>query len=153
MRIVLISDSHGNKLGINQLFEKIQFDYLFFMGDGLEDLDTYVNLENVYAVSGNCDFFSSCPNEIIFELENKRFFITHGNNYGVKYSLNSLISKGVEEKADFVIYGHAHNKKAEIINDIYFINPGSFQKSFFNNATGLILNIYKNEVNIENLNI
>lgn len=140
-------------MGINQVFEKIQFDYLFFMGDGLGDLGTYINLENVYAVSGNCDYFSFYPNEIVFEIDNNRFFITHGNKYGVKYSLNSLISKGVEEKVNFVIYGHTHSKKAEIINGIYFINPGTFQKGVLNDATGLILNVDENGVNIENLNV
>lgn len=57
MKIAIISDSHGERNGMNALFEKDDFDYLFFLGDGLSDLGAYVNLDNVFAVSGNCDFF------------------------------------------------------------------------------------------------
>ena len=56
MKIVIISDSHGNKLAIDTVFKTIEFDYLFFLGDGLNDLGDYIYLDNVIAVSGNCDF-------------------------------------------------------------------------------------------------
>ena len=65
MRILLVSDSHGNRDGIEKLIENEQFDYLFFLGDGLSDLGLYDNIENIIAVSGNCDFFSVVPNESI----------------------------------------------------------------------------------------
>ena len=90
MRLVVISDSHGNSLGIDKIFKTLEFDYLFFLGDGLSDVGDYIYLENVYAVSGNCDFFSNIPNEREFYLNNIKFFITHGNKYFVKSSLNFL---------------------------------------------------------------
>ena len=69
MRIMLISDSHGNKLGIDKIFSTQKFDYLFFMGDGLNDLGDYIYLDNVFAVSGNCDFFSKVDNEKCVEIK------------------------------------------------------------------------------------
>ena len=79
MKIVVISDSHGNSIGIDKIFQNIKFDYLFYLGDGLNDLGNYIFLDNVFAVSGNCDFFSDYPNEREFNLNNIKFLITHGN--------------------------------------------------------------------------
>ena len=44
MRIILVSDSHGNKDGIVKLINNESCDYLFFLGDGLSDLGVYENL-------------------------------------------------------------------------------------------------------------
>lgn len=141
MKIAVISDSHGNIVGIDKLFSEKTFDYLFFLGDGIGDLGLYKNLENVYTVSGNCDFFSSEPNERIFELDGLKFLITHGNRFGVKHNIAPLVSYAKECGVDYVFYGHTHNQKIEQIGGIYYINPGSFS---CHSSTGLILDIEKN---------
>lgn len=128
MKIALISDSHGNKKGIDDLFSRGGFDYLFFLGDGLSDLGSYAYLDNVFMVSGNCDFFSSEPNEKAFELEGIKFFVTHGNKYGVKYSMENLASRAKEVGARIVCFGHTHRVFMEEIDGILFVNPGSFKK-------------------------
>lgn len=129
MKIAIISDSHGNKKAIDDLMSRGGFDYLFFLGDGLSDLGGYAYLDNVFMVSGNCDFFSSEPNEKVFELEKHKFWITHGNKYGVKYSLESLVSRAKEVGARVVCFGHTHKVFMEEIDGILFINPGSLKKS------------------------
>lgn len=151
MKIILISDSHGNKLGIDKLFKDVQFDYLFFMGDGLGDLDNYIYLDHVYAVSGNCDFFSRVENERYVELEGKKIFMTHGNKYGVKLGLTHLINRAKELEVDFVFYGHTHNMKVEKIDDIYFINPGKFSPNYDKESRGIILTIEEDNIRIEDL--
>ena len=145
MKIAVISDSHGNKKGVDKVFENGNFDYLFFLGDGINDLGLYKNLDNVFAVSGNCDFFSSVPSERIFELNGIKFLITHGNKFGVKGTLGALISYAKEMNVDYVFYGHTHNQKIEQFGNIYYINPGSFQKNSSNVSTGLIIDIDKNK--------
>ena len=55
-KILLISDSHGYETYINTLLQK-DYDYIFFMGDGLRDLGSIINLDNVYYVKGNCDYY------------------------------------------------------------------------------------------------
>lgn len=153
MKLVLISDSHGNKSGIDKLFSTFQFDYLFFMGDGLGDIGLYENLDNVVVVSGNCDFFSRVPNERILELEDLKVLVTHGNKYGVKLGLGKLIEKAKQEEVDLVFYGHTHVRKYEKIGDIYFINPGKFAKNSGNESCGIIVNIEEGEVRIEEFKI
>jgi len=148
MKIIVISDSHGNSEGIDKIFRELDFDYLFFLGDGLRDLGDYINLQNVYAVCGNCDFFSTEPNEREFVLEGKKFFITHGNAYGVKYSLHSIINEGINRGVDFILFGHTHNKYIEEIDRIKLINPGTFK-----NNQGIILEIDKDKYKITPLEI
>ena len=130
MKLILLSDSHGNKKAIDKIFEKESFDYLFFMGDGLSDLGTYINLENVYAVSGNCDFFSKVENEKVLDLCGYKIFLTHGNRYGVKSNLNLLVERAQEVGANLVFYGHTHRKHIEKIGETYFINPGKFYPNY-----------------------
>ena len=141
MKIIIISDSHGNKLAIDNIFKNYQFDYLFFLGDGINDLGDYIYLDNVYAVSGNCDFFSNIPNEREFVIGGIKFFITHGNKYFVKSNLNFLKEKACSENIDFVLFGHTHNQTIEKYSLTTFINPGSFHKNSSGKSVGKILDI------------
>lgn len=151
MYIFVISDSHGNKEGIKKIFDNYNFDYLFFLGDGLADIENYLKDNRVFVVSGNCDIFSSVPNELFVELEGKRFFLTHGNKYGVKYTLEALVEKGIVEGVDFVFFGHTHIPYVDNINNIYYINPGSFKRNYNNQSVGIVLNIENNSVKITEL--
>lgn len=147
MKLLLISDSHGSSKSIDRIFSNCEFDYLFFLGDGLSDLGTYVNLDNVYYVSGNCDFFSREQGEKYIELEGKKILYTHGNRYGVKSGLGKLIEHAEELDVDFCFYGHTHIQKFEKIGDIYYVNPGSFHKNMAGESKGILLTIENNNVN------
>lgn len=138
MRIIVISDSHGNRSGIDKIFNQMEFDYLFFLGDGLQDLGSYIYLDNVIAVSGNCDYFTDVENELDFTIDGKKFFITHGNKYGVKYSMNSLMNKARELGVKYCMYGHTHRQIVEKVDEVYYINPGTFQRG---KNDGLIIDI------------
>lgn len=152
MKIAIISDSHGERNGMNALFEKDDFDYLFFLGDGLSDLGAYVNLDNVFAVSGNCDFFSSLPNERVFELDGVKFMITHGNKYGVKRSLDSLIKVAKTLGVKVVCFGHTHEVFMEEIDGILFLNPGSFL-GLSGKSSGIMLEINKDNYSIKTFRV
>ena len=129
MKCILTSDSHGNSLGFDKLFQEENFDFLFFMGDGVRDLGLYANLAQVYAVSGNCDYFCDEPNEKQITLCGKKILITHGNMYGVKSGLGQLVTYAKSLGVNYVFYGHTHKYDVQLIDGIYFINPGSFRAS------------------------
>lgn len=151
MKIIVISDSHGNSLAIDKIFATEKFDYLFFLGDGINDLGDYIYLDNVFAVSGNCDFFSDVPNERIFSINNINFFITHGNRYFVKKNLSFLKEKAISEGVDYVFYGHTHSQMIEEYSGIKFINPGSFSKNLKKESRGLIVTIEKDKFEVSDL--
>ena len=152
MKILIISDSHGNKKAINNIFNQMNFDDLIFLGDGLSDLGDYKYLENVYCVSGNCDFFSSEANEKVVDIAGKKFLITHGNRYGVKSRLDMIKARGDELGVDFVCFGHTHNQCIESFNGKYLLNPGSFQKKSNGLSVGLQVDIDK-DIKISSFNI
>lgn len=143
---MICSDSHGSKARIDKLFENYKFDYFIFLGDGLTDLGDWELLGNVYAVSGNCDFFSVTESERMLEIACKQIFITHGHKYGVKYGLATLSKYARNHGADIVLYGHTHNYNVEDIDGITFANPGTLK-----GGSAMMLTINGKKVNFERI--
>lgn len=127
-KIVVISDSHGNTDAINKIFEDNDFDYLFFLGDGIADLGIYVNDERVRLVRGNCDFFSDEKRDCFVVVEKVVFFLTHGDKYSTKSTLRYLYNSVKDLNPKVVCFGHNHKWYKELIGDIIFLNPGSLGK-------------------------
>lgn len=128
MKIIVLSDSH-NSIKFAPFLEIAQkSDAVIHCGDGSRDK---ADLENVleipfYGVKGNCDF--SGTDELFFELENKKFFVTHGHFYGVKADLSRLRLKAEQLQADVVLYGHSHIPSIDFYDGRVFINPGSLTR-------------------------
>lgn len=141
MKIIVVSDSHGNKKGIEKIFQTLQFDYFLFLGDGLKDLGDYIYLDNVFAVAGNCDYFSSEPIERVFNANGVLIFYTHGHKYSVKSSLWQIKQQGRLEHADIVLFGHTHIPFIEKIDDMILANPGTFQTKTGGDCCALEINI------------
>lgn len=130
MRILVISDTHGNLSKVYKVINSIsdKIDAVIHCGDVVEDVDIlkarYPNL-SFYNVRGNCDYGSAVPNEDIFVLGGKSFFVTHGDLYGVNWSIDRLCYKGAEIGADVCLYGHTHIPLIDNYNGIVILNPGS----------------------------
>lgn len=129
-RIVILSDTHGNLRDLEKLSSVLQeADQVLFAGDGANDLNIFPSeiYKKIKIVSGNCDF-SSHPKELVFNIENKRVLLCHGDRYGVKRGLFNLYLRAKELKCDVVVYGHTHDKNIEEKDGIVFINPGTLSK-------------------------
>ncbi|GAB6138880.1 metallophosphoesterase [Halanaerobaculum tunisiense] len=128
MRVAVFSDAHGRSQQVRQALEQLSdIDYLLYAGDGVEDLlnsNFLTDIETI-VVPGNRDFGVELPKERIVELAKQRIFLTHGNNYNIKWGLDKLYYRAQEEEADIVIFGHTHRKLAQEIEGTLFFNPGS----------------------------
>lgn len=130
MKILVISDTHGNLSKVYKVINSISniIDGVIHCGDIVEDADSlrikYPNLK-IYNVRGNCDYGSSVPNEDVFVLGGKKFFVTHGDLYGVNWGIDRLCYKGAEIGADVCLYGHTHIPYIDNYNGIVILNPGS----------------------------
>ena len=131
MKIAVVSDSHGNKHAIDQIFKNYEFDHLIFLGDGIEDLGEYKYLDNVHIVRGNCDFFSDMPDQKILQLGGLCIFATHGHKYMVKFSRGILANEALKTGAQIALYGHTHKANDEYINGVRLINPGALKNNQF----------------------
>lgn len=128
MLIAVVSDTHFNTNILDKILEEAkEADVIFHLGDNVKDaLYLEKNFKGkVYYVKGNCDIAVAGENEQLVQLEGKRFFLTHGHNYAVKYGLNNLYFKAKEVEADVALYGHTHIKVLEESNGLYIMNPGS----------------------------
>lgn len=102
-------------------------DLIIHLGDNVEDVKEIEKFYhgNIINVRGNCDFSVDVPPERIEIIEGKKFLITHGHRYDVKYDLSRLRYRALEEEADIVLFGHTHVSEIAYEDGIYFVNPGS----------------------------
>lgn len=131
MRILVISDSHGNVRNIERAIENHpDTNVVIHLGDGADDItDLEIVYQNkqFYQVAGNCDW--NCPLPITRELvvEQKHIFFTHGHDYHVKTGLDHIKLEARKRHADIVLFGHTHLPVTEYENGLYLLNPGSLQ--------------------------
>ncbi|MFL0253066.1 metallophosphoesterase [Clostridium neuense] len=132
MHIAVMSDTHRNKHMIDKACSHIEnADVVIHLGDNVEDINEIRNKYSgeIISVTGNCDFMTTDPLERIEIIGGKKFFITHGHEYGVKYNLNRLKYRAMEVKADIALFGHTHMPFIANELGILFINPGSVSLS------------------------
>jgi uncharacterized protein len=126
--VAVISDTHGDKHNIDKIIPKLEkAEVLIHLGDYHRDLSGIENKfkGKIIGVKGNCDFAMGLESETLEIIEGKRFFITHGHRYDVKYGIHRLQYRAEELEADIVLYGHTHISSVEYEGGIWFINPGS----------------------------
>ena len=135
MKCLCFSDSHGNSYNIRRALNiHPDAEVVFFLGDGLFDLEPFVrDRSRAYlAVRGNCDTSAVLGDQLVkatdeINILGKKIVFTHGNLYGAKSSLDSLIYLAREREADAVLFGHTHSPLEKYISDfeVYLFNPGS----------------------------
>lgn len=115
MKLLVVSDSHGN----NQALEQLQLiypnmDLYLHLGDSESD---EFCIKPFISVEGNCDFYPNFQNYLIIPTPLGNIFACH----------SPYISKGeiVSKKAKFFLHGHTHKRRFETIDNITYLNPGS----------------------------
>ncbi len=128
MRVLIVSDTHGRHRNLDRALEAAgSIDLFVHLGDvegGECYIDAVVPCEK-HIVRGNNDFFSDLPREEEFYIEDKKVFITHGNNYYVSLGPEQIREEGLARGADIVMYGHTHRPYLDQHEDIIVLNPRS----------------------------
>lgn len=133
MRVIVISDSHGNGNVVDRIIRnEPQAEAVIFLGDVTNDIEDftyeYTN-KKFYIVSGNCDIFSSYPYTAVATLGGERIFITHGHTLGVKGGIGNLIKAAKQQDCKIALYGHTHVSNIKYEDGLYIVNPGSCARS------------------------
>lgn len=142
MKILVLSDSHHSNINLG----KISYDIAIHCGDYGNSYDYLVN-NNIHFVRGNCDFKGEKEKELI--INNKKIYFTHGHMYNVKMTYNIIIYKASSLDASICLFGHTHNPDVFLIDNILFLNPGSYADGFYaiieDDSVSIFLNnkIYK----------
>lgn len=152
MIIAVVSDTHYNTNVLDKILSEVKdANMIFHLGDNVKDaLYLAKNFQGeVHYVKGNCDIGVPAPDDKIVEVEGKKFFLTHGHNYGVKYDLNNLYFKARELNVDVALYGHSHIKQIERVENLYIMNPGSASLPRDGSKSIGIIEIKNNDINIK----
>ncbi len=128
MKILVLSDSHGNVDNMIRAVERESPRAIFHLGDcwrdgqRLHDRFPEIPFEQV---PGNCDFRSQEAAERLVFLEDKRILLCHGHTYGVKQSLLAAGYAAEEQNLDVFLFGHTHRPLVDMRGKTLFLNPGS----------------------------
>ena len=131
MKYLIISDTHGNITNAIDTIKKHSPDYCIHLGDmaqDCEDLEAMFPRQKFIFVKGNNDVWlknNMFPDERVFNLDGKNFFLTHGHKFYVKSGTDYLKKAAKDRNADIVLYGHTHIQKLEEDDNLLIINPGS----------------------------
>lgn len=132
-RALVLSDSHRDYVSLAEALRlHREADAVFFLGDGESDLkmpsvERALTAKKYTAVCGNCDYASELPKELRLPMAGKIFFALHGHTRAVKSGLEMLAEAARAQDADIVLYGHTHIPRAERLDGIWFLCPGSIR--------------------------
>lgn len=129
-KFLVLSDSHGRSGKVKKILAAHRdADGIIYLGDGEKDLAAALAAEErkwpVYQVRGNCDRESSQAVTLLEEIDDVRFYITHGYEQGVKYGLERLAGLAKEEGCAAALFGHTHGAHLSEMNGVTLFNPGS----------------------------
>ena len=129
MKVLVLSDSHGNISNMIRAVERESPRMILHLGDCWRDgerLQGYFPELPLEQVPGNCDYFrASRETEKLLYLGEKRVLMCHGHTYGVKQSLLAAGLAAEERDLDLFLFGHTHKPLVDMRGKTLFLNPGS----------------------------
>lgn len=129
MRIIVISDSHGQSAQVEKIIRANKgADIFVHLGD-CENEAAAMRLKypdiDLRSVRGNCDWGGGVPKSIIIEAMDKKIFCTHGDYYHVKDGVEPLVFAAKENGCCAALFGHTHERFIGRSEGIDLMNPGS----------------------------
>ena len=141
MKLIVFSDSHGKTDAMQRIIRKHPDAYCFLhLGDGAPSFLTLCRECGVagFAVKGNCDFFTGdhlLEKSMTLTFDGIKFFLTHGDAYGVNFSNTRLALAAKEAGCQVALYGHTHIGESVYLppvdeqdTPIWIMNPGSIAR-------------------------
>lgn len=137
MKLIVFSDSHGVNYGMMEAMTlHPNADCYLHLGDGAPDFVALCQGRGLpcAAVRGNCDLGSELPAELTLNFGGFNFYLTHGHLWQAKFSTAGLRSRGREENADVILFGHTHEAFTDYDSTgerpYYLFNPGAVGRSY-----------------------
>lgn len=129
MRLLIVSDSHGNSRILDELASIYmgRVDAFVHCGDS-ELASSNLIWEMMDTVAGNCDFDPGYQEKLVRQDQPYPYLIVHGHRHQVKGTLELLAKEARQEGVHLVFYGHSHVLRFEQEEGVFFVNPGSIQQ-------------------------
>lgn len=122
-KVVVMSDSHGYHKMIDEVRSlEPDGDYYVHCGDSEAHQE---QLKGWICVRGNNDWMSRFDDEVIFEVEDLRFLVSHGHRYGYFNREEIMVDELIRHGCDVLLSGHTHMPQCQDVDSFHLINPGS----------------------------
>ena len=136
MKIVIISDSHGNSEILEKIFSAEKgIDAVIHLGDGAKDLmglHAHTGYIPVCSIKGNNDFYcNDAVPKLITYFDNVKLYACHGHLLDVKFSLTKLYYTALEQECSLALFGHTHIPHKEEHEGVTLFNPGCAYKGYY----------------------
>lgn len=130
MRIIVMSDSHGNLEAVKTIVERNlgHADMFIHCGDGEREYEIIKELYpdiNFHYVMGNCDNGRYPDSEVIEASNGVKIFAAHGHRYSVNVSPDRLCLAARLAGCKIAVYGHTHVRDCRTEYGFSVMNPGS----------------------------
>ena len=120
MKIVVVSDNHGQELTLKRIFDHYAGSDVTFVHTGDSEFPYKdERLSHCIRVTGNCDYDPEYPRSEVFTLEGINFFVAHGHFEYVNTGREYLANAAKEMGARVAFYGHTHKLNAENVNGCF----------------------------------
>jgi len=136
MKILIISDSHGNISNLKHVMgfaQKIKAGAIIHCGDwdNPKSVEEILSSEiQLYTVLGNADIHTEIKDRLGKKAKkfDEKFLIFEisGRKIGVVHNIKDLV---LNNKLDIVFCGHRHFKSEKIINGVKIVSPGALHSS------------------------
>jgi len=80
---------------------------------------------NFVAVAGNCDYYTTIPNERILTIGNsvkRQVLLLHGHKLNVKSDYGRLIYYAQEKGVDACLFGHTHTPFVHVHEPVFLVD-------------------------------
>lgn len=132
MKILVISDTHGNIDRVRELLDVLKgsdVKAILHCGDYISDarlIHKFYSEFEMHGVYGNCDVGFGGEYSTVVTFEGVSIYITHGHRYGVKWGeYDELAIDAAAHDAMVAVCGHSHQAYLQQLDDILVMNPGS----------------------------
>ena len=140
MKILLVSDTHGNNEALDYLLKQYpNMDLYIHCGDSESD---EFSIYPYRSVRGNCDYVGDFPMHLIIPTPMGNMLVQHRPNPDVSLLRNNDIK--------IFTYGHTHQRRFNEESGLYIINPGaiSFARDKYDYSY-CILNIEEGKLTVD----
>ena len=136
-KLLVLSDIHGNvRRAAAVVTAHTDCTACLFLGDGTRHIEYLRGLAPhmaFVAVRGNCDAYSRSDAEenLLFNADGVRIFMTHGHRYNVKLGYESLANAAHFSGAQLALFGHTHRPFLEEDGGVWYMNPGAARSGHY----------------------
>lgn len=157
MRIVAMSDSHGDGNAVRQVVETHlgDADLFLHLGDGAAEfcavMEEYPRKAAAYVVGNNESVFFQWNHRksMTIDAGGHTIFLTHGDRLHVKLDLLELLYMGKRSGTDVILFGHTHRALDEETDGIRLINPGALRYPRGGGPSYAVLDLAENKIAVQ----